>query len=176
LDNSASDIRHERPNFAGITWFVAVVLVLAVMGLVFTLREWELVGVVRTLSRSLVLFLGMVGLAAIGLSYARHWGIEIQECTTRGGREVCGGMASPQHVLGMLAWQAANTVPVVNLTDSFECQRPARSDAAAVGATIVMVRLWVVIGLLGVIKRMWDKWGPTGSAHAPTSRASEYDD
>ena len=148
-------------------WFTAVILVVGVMGLVFTIREWERVGVARTLSRSLVLFLCMLGLAASFLFFARRWGVDVEECTTRAGQEVCGGTASAQQVLALLAWQAANAVPVLNLTDSFEWQRPARSDAPAVGATIVMLRLWVVIGVLGVIKRIWDKWGPMGSAHAP---------
>ncbi len=150
-------------------WFVAVVLVVGVMGLVFTIREWEQAGVARTLSRSLVLFLCMLGLAAMPLFFARRWGVDIQECTTSAGEEVCGGPASPQEVLAMLAWQAANAVPVLDLTDAFEWPRPARSDSVVVGATIVMLRLWVLIGVLGVIKRIWDKWGPMGSAHAPSA-------
>ena len=81
---------------------------------------------------------------------------------------MCGGRASPQQVLAMLAWQTANAVPVLDLTNAFEWSRPARSDAVVVGATIVVLRLWVLIGVLGVIKRIWDKWGPSGSAHAPS--------
>jgi hypothetical protein len=168
FDNSTRNIPHDTSNIGVFAWFVAVVLAVAVMALVFTIQEWERVGIARTLSRSLVLFLCMLGLAASGLFYARSWGVDIQECTSQGGQEVCGGPASPQQVLAMLAWQAANAVPALNLTDAFEWSRPARSDAAVVGATILVLRLWVVIGLLGVIKRLWDKWGPTGSAHAPS--------
>jgi hypothetical protein len=168
FDNSTGSIPRDTDDIGVFAWFAAVILVVGVMGLVFTIREWEDAGIARTLSRSLVLFLCMLGLAASFLFFTRRWGVDIQECTTHAGQEVCGGTASPQQVLAMLAWQAANAVPVLNLTDAFEWPRPARSDAPAVGATIVMLRLWVVIGLLGVIKRLWDKWGPMGSAHPPS--------
>jgi hypothetical protein len=166
FDNTR-EIPHDTDDIGVFAWFVAVVLVVGVMGLVFMIREWEKAGVARTLSRSLVLFLCMLGLAAMALFFARRWGVEIQECTTSAGEEVCDGPASPQQVLAMLAWQAANAVPALDLTDAFEWPRPARSDAVVVGATIVVLRLWVLIGVLGVIKRIWDRWGPIGSAHAP---------
>ena len=168
FDNSTREIPRDTDDVAVFAWFVAVILVVGVMGLVFTIREWEQAGIACTLSRSLVLFLCMLGLAAITLFFARRWGVEIEECTTSAGEEVCGGQASPQQVLAMLAWQTANAVPVLDLTNAFEWPRPARSDAVVVGATIVVLRLWVLIGVLGVIKRIWDKWGPLGSAHAPS--------
>lgn len=159
FDNTR-EIPHDTGDIGIFAWFVAVVLVVGVMGLVFTIREWEQAGAVRTLSRSLVLFLCMLGLATIALFFARRWGVDVQACTTSAGAEVCGGQASAQQVLAMLAWQTANAVPVLDLTNAFEWPRPARSDAVVVGATIVMLRLWVLIGVLGVIKRIWDKWGP----------------
>ena len=167
FDDTTANAPEDTGDIAVFAWFVAVVLAVGVMGLVFTIREWEQAGIARTLSRSLVLFLCMLGLAAIVLFFARRWGVDIQECTTSAGEEVCEGPASPQQVLAMLAWQAANAVPALDLTDAFEWSRPARSDAVVVGATIVVLRLWVLIGVLGVIKRIWDKWGPVGSAHAP---------
>jgi hypothetical protein len=167
FDNSTRNLPNDTGDVGVFAWFVAVVLVVGVLGLVFTIREWEQAGIARTLSRSLVLFLCMLGLAAIALFFARRWGVDVQACTTSAGEEVCGGPASPQQVLEMLAWQAANAVPVLNLTDAFEWPRPARSDAVVSGVTIVVLRLWVLIGVLGVIKRIWDKWGPIGSANAP---------
>jgi hypothetical protein len=168
FDDTTANAPDDTGDIGVFVWFVAIVLVVGVNRLVFTIREWEQAGIARTLSRSLVVFLCMLGLAAIALFFARRWGVDIHECTTSAGEEVCAGQASPQQVLAMLAWQAANAVPVLDLTNAFEWPRPARSDAVVVGATIVVLRLWVLIGVLGVIKRIWDKWGPMGSAHAPS--------
>lgn len=57
----------------------------------------------------------------------------------------------------MLAWHAANVVPVLDIPHSLEWHRPARSANAAVGASILALRLWVAIGVLAVLKRLWDK-------------------
>jgi hypothetical protein len=64
----------------------------------------------------------------------------------------------------MLAWHAANVVPALDITHSLEWPCPARSADPIVGASILAVRLWVVIGILGVLKRLWDKWSPAGSS------------
>jgi len=72
----------------------------------------------------------------------------------------------------MLAWHAANVVPVLDITHSLEWHRPARSADAVVGAGILTIRLWVAIGILAVLKRLWDKWGPSGSSreeHGPAA-------
>jgi hypothetical protein len=142
---------------------IAVVLILAVLALVFTLREWEQVGAARTISRSLVLFTFLLGTVSICLNFARRWGVDIDACRTVGDQEVCRDRASPSQVLGMLSWHAANVVPVLAITDSLEWERPARSANGAVGASILAIRLWVAIGILGVIKRLWDRWGPVRS-------------
>jgi hypothetical protein len=92
--------------------------------------------------------------------YARRWGVHVEACRTAGELETCSGQASARRLLGLLAWHAANVVPVLDITDSLESQRPARSDHAAVGAAILLVRLWVAVGILAVLKRLWDKWGP----------------
>jgi hypothetical protein len=72
----------------------------------------------------------------------------------------------------MLAWHAANVVPVLDIPDAMGWPRPARAAHAVAGAGIIVVRLWVAIGLLGVFKRLWDKWGPGQSspeAHGPAA-------
>ena len=151
-------------DVAGFVWLVVVVIVLAIMFLVSMLREWEQVGAARTTSRSLVLFISLLGIVAALLSYARRWGVHIEACRTVGELETCQGQASPRQVLGMLAWHAANVVPGLDITHSLEWHRSARSDNAVVGASILALRLWVAIGILAVLKRVWDKWGPGGSS------------
>jgi hypothetical protein len=47
-----------------LVWLVVVFIVLAIMGLVSMLREWEQVGAARTISRSLLLFTFLLGIAA----------------------------------------------------------------------------------------------------------------
>jgi hypothetical protein len=147
-----------------LAWLVVFVIIVAIIFLVFTLREWEQVGALRTTSRSLVLFISLLGFVAVVLFYARRWGVHIEACRTVGEVETCHGQASPQQVLGMLAWHAANVVPGLDITHSLEWQRPARSAHAVVGASVLAVRLWVAIGILGVLKLLWDKWGPVGSS------------
>jgi hypothetical protein len=168
FDSRAPNTSRATHSITAIVALLTVALVVGLMGLVGTTREWEQVGLARTLSRSLVLFLWILGMASFALVVARHW-VAVQECTTRSGQEVCGGAASPRQVLALLAWQSADAVPVLNLTGAFEWTRPARSDSAAVGTAIVVLRLWVVIGLLSVIKRLWDKWGTTGTAQVPSA-------
>jgi hypothetical protein len=44
----------------------------------------------------------------------------IEACRTVGELETCRGQASAQQVLGLLAWHAANVVPVLDITHSME--------------------------------------------------------
>lgn len=144
-------------------WLAVVVLLVAVVALVFTLKEWQDAGVVRTLSRSLVLLVMLLGFVSAWLFTARQWGVEILGCQVVRNQEVCRTEASPRQVAGMLAWNAADVIPVVKATESFGWERPARSESAVVGASLVLVRLWVAIGVLGVVKVLWDSWGLTSS-------------
>jgi hypothetical protein len=157
---SSSDVAF----FAWLAWVVVAIIGFAIMALVHTLRGWESVGAARTTSRSLVLFTCLLGFVAAMLFFARRWGVHIEACRTVGGLETCQGQASPRQVLGMLAWHAANVVPGLDITHSMEWQRPARSADPVVGAIIIAIRLWVVIGILGVLKLLWDKWGPARSS------------
>jgi hypothetical protein len=150
-------------DVAGFAWTGIVGGILAVAGLVFTLWEWEQISATRNISRSLVLFTFLLGYVAAMLSFTGEWGVHIEACRTVGELETCQGQASGRQVLGMLAWHAANVVPGLDIPHSLEWPRPARSTAAIAGASILIVRLWVVIGILGVFKRLWDKWGPSGS-------------
>ena len=152
--------------FAWFGWLVVVVILFAIRGLISTLRDWEQLGAARTTSRSLVLFACLLGFVAVALFYARRWGVHIEACRTVSDLETCGGQASPQQVLGMLAWHAANVVPVLDITSSLEWHRAARSADPIVGASIIALRLWVAIGILGVLKRLWDKWEKGGSRPA----------
>ncbi len=147
-------------------WLGAIfplVLILGVMALVSTLVEWEEAGLPRTISRCLVLLAFVLGAAALWLLFARHWGVEVFACKGSGTTQTCAEQASPRGVLGMLAWNAADVVPVLKITDSFMWDLPARSESLTVGVTLLMVRLWVAIGVLGVIKRIWDTWIPAES-------------
>jgi hypothetical protein len=164
FDGTTGAAPAQSGDVAFIVWFVVVFIAVAIMGLVSTLREWEQVGAARTTSRSLVLFTFLLGIVAIVLFYARRWGVHVEACRTVGELETCQGQASPQQVLGMLAWHAASVVPGLDITHSLEWQRPARSADAVVGASIIAVRLWVAIGILGVLKLVWDKWGPVRSS------------
>ncbi|MGH2703214.1 MAG: hypothetical protein ACRDJT_11050 [Actinomycetota bacterium] len=149
-------------------WFVMGILAIAVAALIFTLREWNSVGLVRTVSRSLVLFTFILGFAASWLYFARRFGVEINACRLIAEQEICRDQASPQQVLGMLSWQAADVVPVLQITDSFGWDRPARSESTVVGAAVVIIRLWLAIGVLAIVKRIWDGWGATSSTISPT--------
>ena len=144
-----------------------VILSIAVAALIFTLREWNSAGLARTISRSLVLFVLVLGFAASWLFFSRRFGVEINGCRTLEEHEICRVQASPQQVLGMLAWQAADVVPVLQITDSFGWDRPARSESSVVGAAIVIIRLWLAIGVLAIVKRIWDGWG-AASRQDPT--------
>jgi len=146
---------------AWFVWFVVVILITCVAALVYTLKEWRQVGTARTISRSLVLFAFLLAFASGCLITARQWGAEVAACQLVEAQEVCAGEASPRQVVGMLAWHAADVVPVLQAPQSFEWERPARSDNIVVGASVVLVRLWVAIGVLGVIKLIWDSWGLT---------------
>ena len=165
-DGTTSAVSASSGDVESLAWFVTVGLVLAIMGLVFTLTEWEQIGAARNISRSLVLFTFLLGFVAVVLFYARRWGVHIEACRTVGELETWQGQASAQQVLGLLAWHAANVVPVLDITHSMEWPRPARSADAVVGVSILAVRLWVAIGILGVLKRLWDKWGPDRSRPA----------
>jgi hypothetical protein len=161
FDGTTAPASDHRSDVAFFVWLVVVVIVLAIMSLVSTLREWEQVGAARTTSHSLVLFTSLLGTVAALLFYARRWGVHIEACRTVGELETCQGQASPQQVLGMLAWHAANVVPVLDITHSLEWHRSAN---AVVGASILALRLWVAIGILAVLKRLWDRWGLGGSS------------
>jgi hypothetical protein len=102
-------------------------------------------------------------------------GVQIEACRTVGELETCRGQASPGQVLGMLAWHAANVVPVLDIPHSLEWHRPARSANAVVGASILALRLWVAIGVLAVLKRLWDKWGPGGPGRTVSHSARPAD-
>jgi hypothetical protein len=159
FDDETREISNANAALENLAWIVILILVMAVVCFIYTLKEWEDVGVLRTLSRSLFLFTVLLGLGAIVLFYASsRGGPEINACHVVESQEVCQSQASPREVLGMLAWYAADVVPVLDIPDSFAWERPARSESGLVGGTILLVRLWVAIGVLGIIKRIWDKW------------------
>jgi hypothetical protein len=56
FDETTGAVSAHSSDVASLAWFVAVAGVLAIMGLVVTLLEWEQVGPARNISRSLVLF------------------------------------------------------------------------------------------------------------------------
>ena len=157
-------------DLASFVWIVMGILAIAVASLIFTLREWNSVGLLRTVSRSLLLFTFILGFAAGWLFFARGFGVEIDACWLLEGQETCGGQASPQQVLGMLAWQAADVVPVLQINESFGWDRPARSESPVVGAAVVIIRLWLAIGVLAIVKRIWDGWGATSSTMTPSTK------
>jgi hypothetical protein len=171
FDGSSSAASAHASDVAGIVGLIVFIIfiVYAIIGFVLTRQEGDQAGPVRTISRSLVSFTLLIGTLAALLFYARRWGVHIEACRTVGEMETCQGQASPRQVLGLLAWHAANVVPALDITHSLEWQRPARSAYAVVGASIIVVRLAVVIGVLGVFKLLWDKWGSAGSS-PPVSR------
>jgi hypothetical protein len=126
-------------------------------------RESEQVNAGEALSRSLLVFTFILGSLAIFLFIA---GVDIEPCRTVAGVETCQGQASPRQMLAMLAWHAANVVPALDITDVLEWSRPARSAQPVVAASILVVRLSVVIVILAVLKRLWDKWS-AGSGPKP---------
>jgi hypothetical protein len=169
INNDADDIPTTGDELVAVLWIVIVVMAVAIMVLVASLMEWEEVGILRTISRSLVLFSLVLGFSAGALAYWGTHAIEINRCQVEDEREVCSGQASPRQTLSMLAWHAADVVPVLHITDSFEWERPARSESVVVGAAIMMIRLWVAVGVLAIIKRLWDRWGPWRSVGATRS-------
>ncbi len=168
FDADAGRTAGSNDDLLTFVWFVMVILGLAVAALILTLREWNSVGLVRTVSRSLVLFTFILGFAASWLFFARRFGVEINACRLIGEQEICHAQASPQQVLGMLSWQAADVVPVLQIPDSFGWDRPARSESTVVGAAVVIIRLWLAIGVLAIVKRIWDVWGASSSTPSPT--------
>jgi hypothetical protein len=80
FDETTGAVSAHSSDVASLAWFVAVAGVLAIMGLVVTLLEWEQVGPARNISRSLVLFAFLLGFVAAVLFYARRWGVHIEAC------------------------------------------------------------------------------------------------
>lgn len=74
-------------------WAIAlvVVILIAIAGLLSTLRKWEQLGAARTTSRCLVIFTCLLGFVAIVLFEARRWGVHIEACRTVGELETCRG-------------------------------------------------------------------------------------
>lgn len=167
FDGDAGPTIASNDDLLTFVWIVMGILAVAVAALIFTLREWNSVGLLRTVSRSLVLFTFILGFAASWLFFARGFGVEIDACRLLEGQETCRGQASPQQVLGMLGWQAADVVPVLQITESFGWDRPARSESSVVGAAVVIIRLWLAIGVLAIVKRIWDGWGAPSSIPSP---------
>ena len=165
FDGSSSAASAHASDVAGIVGLFVFIffLLYAIIGFVLTRREEDQAGPMRTISRSLVSFTLLLGTMAALLFYARRWGVHIEACRTVGELETCQGQASPRQVLGLLAWHAANVVPALDITHSLEWQRPARSAYAVVGTSILVVRLSVAIGILGVLKLLWDKWSAGSS-------------
>jgi len=170
FDADAGPPIESNDDLVTFVWIVMGVLAIAVAALIFTLREWNSVGLFRTVSRSLVLFAFILGFAASWLFFARGFGVEIEACRLLEGQETCRGQASPQQVLGMLGWQAADVVPVLQITESFGWDRPARSESSVVGSAVVIIRLWLAIGVLAIVKRIWDGWGATSSTLNPSPK------
>jgi len=135
------------------------------VGLVY--REAGQVSAGRTLSRSLIVTTVILATVAALLYFS---GVDIEVCRTVAGVETCRGQASPRQMLLMLAWHAANVVPALSITDTLEWSRPARSAHPVVAASILTVRLSVVIGILAVLKRLWDKWSAGPGPKQPPSR------
>jgi hypothetical protein len=140
---------------------VTVILIAGAV-LFFTIRQWEHVSAMRTASRSLVLVTFVFGFMAYSLFVATHFGVHIEACDMVAGKQTCQGQASAQQVLGMLAWHASNVIPVLNFTDSVGWSRPARSEYAVVGVSILAVRVWVAVGLLYVAKKRFSDWWSAG--------------
>ncbi|QIM19944.1 hypothetical protein G7075_00370 [Phycicoccus sp. HDW14] len=149
-------------DWLGLVFLVVLATAALVVGLVTLLRDWERIGPVPALSRSVVLFALLLVLLTAALSLSREWGVHIPACRVVAGVERCGGEATAREVLSMLGWNAADVVPALDIPASFTWSRPARSDDALVGACLVLVRLWVVVGVLGVLRRLWDRWSTLG--------------
>ena len=157
FDQDVSEVNPNR-DLGDLLWLLLLFISIAIASLVMTLIELTNVGASRTVSRSLVLYAFTIGFAAVVLSQTHHWGVEIQRCTTTPSVEFCTGQASPREIVGMLAWHAADIVPGLKIPKSLEWSRPARSDHAAIGVTIIVIRAWAAVGVLGIAKRIWDAW------------------
>ncbi|WP_154402569.1 hypothetical protein [Nocardioides speluncae] len=145
----------------------ALTLLMASVLLIAMLRELGDVGVARAVGRALLLFGFVLGVSALLLAFlARDLGVTITTCRVAAGAETCAGPASSREVLELLSWHAARTVPVLELTDSFDWDRPARSDHPLVGVAIVFVRLWIAIGVISVVQTLWTHRRP-GRAEQP---------
>jgi len=131
------------------------------LGLVYLLRDWDRIGPAPGFSRSVVLFAALLVVVTGALSLSREWGVHIPACRAVAGVEKCAGEATGREILGLLAWNAADVVPALDIPTSMQWSRPARSDAAVVGLSLIVVRLWVVVGVLGVIRRLWTRWEST---------------
>ena len=170
IDRTTSAAHGDVEVYVWLVCGIVAAIAVAIGYLVRTLRRWEQLGAVQTISRSLLTFTFLLSVLNFGLFAAGRWGVHIEACRTVRELETCQGQASPRQVLGMLAWHAANVVPVLDITHVLEWPRPARSTNALVGASILALRLWVAIGILGVLKLLWDKWGPIGSSRKSTDR------
>lgn len=142
----------------GLVVLVVGLLACLVLGLVYLLRQWERIGPMPGFSLSVVLFAGLLLIVTGALSVSREWGVHIPSCHVVAGAEECAGEATGREILGLLAWNAADVVPALDIPSSVEWSRPARSDDALVGLSLIVVRLWVVVGVLGVVRRLWSHW------------------
>lgn len=169
------EVASEGADAAPLIWFGVAFLATAVPALGFTLWEWQTAGVLRTISRSLVLFVMLLAVAGALVSASHQLGVDVAQCRSTRNGEVCSGQASPRQIVGMLSWNALDVLPVLKMTESFDWERPARSESIVVRATVVIVRLWTAIGVLGVVKLLWDSWGLTKDrvlASPPTSAST----
>lgn len=139
----------------------AMTLLMASALLIAMLRELADVGLARAVDRALLLFGFVLGVTALLLAFlARDLGVGIAACRVVGSGEACAGPATSRDVLELLSWHAARTVPVLELTDSFDWERPARSDHPLVGVGIVFVRLWIAVGVISVVQTLWSHRRP----------------
>ena len=114
----------------------------------------------RGLPRAAI-FTCLLGFVAIVLFEARRWGVH--RGLPHGGRA---GDLPGASIATAGAWHVGlargQRGAGPGYPHSLEWHRPARSANAVVGATILALRLWVAIGILAVLKRPWDEWGPGG--------------
>ena len=84
FDTDAGPATSSNDDLSSFVWIVMGILSIGVAALIFTLREWNAVGLPRTVSRSLVLFTFILGFAASWLFFARGFGVEINGCRALG--------------------------------------------------------------------------------------------
>ena len=77
IDRTTAPASGQSDEVAFIAWFawLVVVILIAIAGLLSTLRKWEQLGAARTTSRCLVIFTCLLGFVAIVLFEARRWGV-----------------------------------------------------------------------------------------------------